>query len=268
MPKFTKKRKRSRKSPYPPTKYEHKGSSRSGYSASSMRGSINSRSGGFLGIEKKFVDLHLNNHLISNSANASGYECQPANNHLCLNAVGSGSGESQRDGRHIQAVSLNVRGIVDWGRTDAAVVAREECYITVWVVKDTQTNGATISSENVLKNSNGNTIMAPFVHNNLENTSRYRIMGKKTLKLTPKLAVSNTEVPVEVAGDQAAYDHNNSIGMMQSKFEFYFNLDERISYKSTGTTVADIVDTSYHVLAAASHTGPRMFYASRFRYIG
>ena len=74
----------------------------------------NVRTGGFLGIELKFLDCAWNSVTINTSTDGSSGELQPSSG--CTSAISvpaQGDGESQRDGRKYTIKSMWLNGIVE-----------------------------------------------------------------------------------------------------------------------------------------------------------
>lgn len=88
--------------------------SRSRAVRSARRSLANQRTGGFLGIEYKFLDCAWNAVVLNTSTDGSSGEMQPSSG--CTNAISvpaQGDGESNRDGRKYCIKSIWVSGIID-----------------------------------------------------------------------------------------------------------------------------------------------------------
>lgn len=70
---------------------------------------LNTRVGGFLGIEKKFQDYQVDSSIVGTVASSVN---DPTSSVNCLNAVAQGDGQSSRDGKEIRMLSLDIRGTV------------------------------------------------------------------------------------------------------------------------------------------------------------
>ncbi len=216
----------------------------------------NARTGGFLGQELKFYDTSLAGSAITAPTGATGGEHDPSAT-ILLNTVVQGDGEQQRDGRKIVMKSLYVNGNVvmvpqaNQTATDAASV------IYIAVVLDTQTNGATIASEDVFTNVSADALLAPMMMRNLQQSSRFRILGSKRFTMqNPNLSWDGTNL--EQQG-------------LNRPWSFFINLKNMsVLYKGTTETVANIVDNSLHIVAFTNSTAltPLLYYNSRLRFVG
>lgn len=138
----------------------------------------NPRTGGYLGIESKFLDCAWDVVAIASSGDGSGGELQPSSG--CTNAISipaQGDGEAQRDGRQYCITSVYVSGVVN---TSAAAGSTEALGYYFALVLDTQANGATIVSENVYLNPSTNSnAMLPQPLRNLQYSKRFRILDRQ-----------------------------------------------------------------------------------------
>lgn len=138
----------------------------------------NARIGGFLGLERKFLDCAWNGVAIASSTDGSGGELQPSSG--CSDAISvpaQGDGESQRDGRKYCIKSVYVSGtifttpIADQGDS---LMTRGYYFA---LVLDKQANGGTMVTENVFVNpSTSTSAILPQPLRNLQNSTRYRIL--------------------------------------------------------------------------------------------
>ena len=143
----------------------------------------NIRTGGFLGIETKFFDNACVNFTIPSPTDASGGEAQPTITvSQCLSSPAQGDGEQNRDGRRITAKSMFINGVVTIATQADQTNADIMPTVYIAVVLDTQTNAATIVSENVFQNTGANAILAACPVRNMSNTRRYQILKKKVIK--------------------------------------------------------------------------------------
>ncbi len=141
----------------------------------------NPRTGGFLGIELKFLDTAWNGVLIAGSTTGADGEMQPSTG--CTNAISvpaQGVGESQRIGRKYTIKSFWLSGLVDTTASTGVAAASEALGTYCALVLDKQANGATIVSENVYINpSTSAGAMMPQPLRNLQNSKRFRILASR-----------------------------------------------------------------------------------------
>lgn len=217
------------------------------------------RTGGFLGQELKFYDTSLSNATISAPTDASGGELDPSAT-VVFNSVDQGDGEQQRDGRRITMKSLYINGTITVGAQSGQSAADEPAHIYLAVVLDTQTNGATIVSEEVFENQSGVAGLASSPMRNLQYVDRFKVLGSKKLTLQSP----------NMANDTGATGGVIQAGIMRP-FKFYVNLkDVVVTYKGTTASVANITDNSIHLIGYTSNTtlAPKMNYNARLRFMG
>jgi len=253
-----------RKSPY--KKYnryrtKYKGRYRKSVAAEVKR-VLNGRTGGFVGLEKKFFDTSLQS-AINSPTDATGGEEDPTTLN-CLNCPAQGDGESQRDGRQISMHSINIKGNVfipaQTNQTAADVVPD----IFIALVCDKQTNGSQMNSEDCFTNPAANNSLAAQPFRNLEYVQRFQVL--KTVRIASK----------NIAGAmQPVFDGTNiEVQGAQIPFSMYVNLKGmKVNFISgqTSSVIAAIADNSLHVIAYASNAsslGPTIQYASRLRFVG
>lgn len=220
------------------------------------RSSLNARSGGFLGIEKKFYDTTLVAGVVNSSATMASMENDPASVN-CLNGVDQGDGESQRDGRKIAMDSIQVSGHVripaqiDQTSLDLAPVVK------VYLVLDKQTNGAQLNSEDVFVNPGASTATSDAPFKNLQYDSRFQILGVRTFTCPP-IPATWDGTNMEASGVTLPFSIYKSLKGMQ------------VTFKGTTAGVANIVDKSLHIIACcnAQNSAPTLYYNSRLRFRG
>ncbi len=216
----------------------------------------NRRTGGFLGIETKFYDQKLVAKALIATADGSGIETDPSAT-ILLNTTTQGDGEQQRDGRRMIMKSIFVTGTVTIPPAGDQTVNESVPNISIWMVLDTQTNGATIVSENVFLNPTADGQGATSLLRNLQFSSRFKILAKTNFTMpTPS-----------TAGDSTNFDQQG----VTRKWSMYVDLKNLpVLFSNTTETVANITDNSLHILASATSTtmGPVLTYNSRLRFVG
>lgn len=218
----------------------------------------NARTGGFMGIETKFLDVYASSIALAAPTDCSGGEIQPEGGCTnCISCPAQGDGQSNRDGR-----AITMRSIFVSGRVDPTVLSDQaDCtYVpTVFValVQDTQTNGATIVSEQVFTNPNDIAATNGYPLRNLEYSSRYRVLDHATVSLAPAYSMT---------------DGANTGSLMATGKTFTLSWNRPIPMKMASTTadVANVIDNSLHIIAFATSTGfsPKISYTSRMRFVG
>lgn len=215
-------------------------------------GSLNARTGGFTGIEKKFVDYEYDGALVETVA---GSEADPTTA-LCLSAVAIGNGESERDGRKIILKDIFVNGYIRI-TTLAGASAIRGGMVKVCLVLDTQTNGAQLNAEDVfIDPSNSNLDAMTF--RNLQQQQRFKVLKQMLL----------TIVPTAGGGDGAVNDF--------SPITVPFRLAKQglaipVNHTGTDATIGSIADNSLHLIVVGSPptmSPGNVRYSSRCRYVG
>ncbi len=221
---------------------------------------LNPRIGGFLGIEVKFYDQKLIDNALTAPTDATGGEHDPSATVL-LNTVTQGDGESQRDGRKITMRSIYVDGIINCAKQASQSSGDNATGIFIALVLDTQTNGATISSEDVFVNAGGNALTAATPFRNLQFTKRFKVLATRRFIIQD----ANMANATSFSADSGIIANG-----VQKRFKMFKNLNIETQYSGTTETVANITDNSLHIVAWCTDTGmaPKISYSSRLRYVG
>jgi len=128
-------------------------------------------------------------------------------------SLAQGTGESQRVGRLVRVKSIQLRGTVTY-QPGAATTTPLKFSTYVWIVLDKQANGAAPLSTDIFT-----TVDAAGDMINLDNSSRFKILAKKTIEF-------------HSAGD---------IVVTQSrKLEHYMRCDIPIDYSSTTGAITEV----------------------------
>lgn len=219
----------------------------------------NLRTGGYMGLEKKFFDASYSAALTV-STDMTGLEADPATL-LSLNCPAQGDGEQNRDGRQIAMDSIMLHGTVLIPTQSDQTAADILPDVMIALVLDTQTNAAQMQSEDVFVNPSAtfNTATVPFV--NLENTHRFRILAKHYINAAEWSVVPAYDgTNMEQQGAIVSFKMWKSLKGLKTNF---------ISGQTT-SVVAAIADNSIHVVAVANSTStaPVLTYQSRLRFYG
>ncbi len=207
------------------------------------------------GVELKFYDTFLVNDSLTAPADATGAEHDPSAT-ILLNTVVQGDGESNRDGRQIIMKKISLRGVIKSQRQADQIAADNAPFFYLALVLDTQTNGATISSENVFLNPGANAILASSPFRNLRFIKRFQVL--KTLVIKGE--------QLEMAFDGTNLEQNGVI----IPWEMHANLGNlEVNYSGTSETVTSITDNSLHLIAYANDIDqiPTISYNCRLRFV-
>lgn len=144
----------------------------------------NLRTGGFLGLELKFLDCAWNTVTINTSTDGSSGEVQPSSGCTgCISVPAQGDTESSRDGRKYTIKSVYLTGVINSTALTDQADAADDFGVFAALVLDTQANGATLVSENVYINPGTSSFcILPQPLRNLQNSKRYRILASKYIR--------------------------------------------------------------------------------------
>lgn len=225
-----------------------------------FRRTRNFRTGGFLGIEYKFLDCAWNGVAVNASTDGSSGEIQPSTGCTnCISVPAQGDGESNRDGRKYTIKSVWVSGVIDLTALPDQNDAVDMSGFVMALVLDTQANGATIVSEDVFLNPSTSAVaMVPQPLRNLQNSKRFKILAIQHCPIT---------------GAYAMTDGANTASLnAQVKPIVNLSWKGNIVCDSIGTTadVASASDNAIHLIgynAAGGITG-NFYGKSRVRFVG
>lgn len=175
---------------------------------------------------------------------------------LCVPTVGAAL--NQRVGRKIQIRKIKVHGTVSVATQNAQSTADSACKVRLILVQDMQTNATQMTAAQLLNDATAvSTTINAFQNPN--NFGRFRVLKDKTITIgNLNLAGSPTTADVIQAGTRINF-----------KFAVNFKVPVQVHFNATnGGTVADIVDNSFHIIAAADNVAyaPTLLYYSRVCY--
>lgn len=226
-----------------------------------VRRVLNRRTGGFIGMEKKFFNASRTIPLTA-PTDATGGECDPTTL-LCLNCPAQGDGEQNRDGRQIGMDAIYIKGMISMASQANQTATDTLPHIMIALVLDTQTNGAQLNSEDVYENPSGFATLASQPFRNLENNQRFKVL--QTVSIEPKDIASAI---------QPVYDGTNIEQQgVTVPFTMYKKLNGmKVNFLTGQTTsvISAIADNSLHIVAYTSNTSlaPALLYNSRLRFVG
>ncbi len=223
---------------------------------------MNPRTGGFTGIELKFLDCAFNGNAILSSATWAGGEMQPTTGcTLCISCPAQGDGEQHRDGRRFVMKSIYVNGCVDSTPANDQPAPFQSSAVFFALVLDTQANAATIVSENVYVNNSSSGICAPYPLRKLEFSQRYQVLDRQY-----------AGGKIVVAAPDHATNSSTNANIPCTRTAIKLSWSGNIAVNCTGTTadVASVADNAIHVLAICEDTvhTPNFFGQSRMRFVG
>lgn len=204
--------------------------------------------------ERKYFDSYNSTFLAQANANWDTTVKDPATLNT-LFAPTTGNDISNREARNVYVHTIRIKGYLRISG-DLSTVNLPKCpTVRIILVIDKQTNGTQMTGNNLMASSTGDSILA-FV--NTANFGRFEILKDKMIQLDfPISAVSAT---------------NTSFPNTQRYFKIKhtFKTPLRINFNSNdGGTVADIVDNSFHIVAAKTEApGVAMVYNCRVGFTG
>jgi len=179
-------------------------------------------------------------------------------NPLCLIAPTVGAGLNQRVGRKITVRKIKIHGTVAVPAQAAQAGGDAASKIRIALVQDLQTNAAQMTGANLYNNATeAATTIGSFQNPN--NFGRFRVLKDKMFQIgNLNLAGSPTTADVIQNGTKVNF-----------KFAVNFKKPVEVHFNATnGGTVADIVDSSFHIVAGCDSTAvaPTLAYYSRVCY--
>lgn len=201
----------------------------------------NKRTGGLLGIETKFFDTTWSAVTIPVSSDATGGEIQPSVP-LTANALTvprQGDGESDRDGRSFVVKSIWASGMINYVTNQDEADAKSAPWVFLALVLDTQTNGATINSEDVFTLTNPKEVV-PQPRRNLQNNKRFKVLASA--------CYGPHGVYAQIDGASTASQNV----MRNTPFNLTWKGDLKVEMGGTTSAVTNVKDNSVHLIGFSS----------------
>lgn len=188
----------------------------------------------------------------------AGAEADPATvNTLCAPVLGSDI--NQRIGRRIDVLAIKIRGTINVPPQTAQTATDAAPTIRLLLVQDNQTNAAQLNSEDVLES--GDATQAVFMFQSTKFFGRFRVLKDKLITLmNPNMQT--------LSATNASFEQNALVRSVKMSIKFIKPV--RINFNAVnGGTVADIIDTSFHVLCGTNSTefAPTLAYKVRTVYV-
>lgn len=179
-------------------------------------------------------------------------------NPLCLIAPITGSALNQRVGRKISVRKIRCNMTVSVAAQAAQAVADTSCKVRLILVQDMQTNAGQMTGAQLFNDGTGAATVINS-YQNPNNFGRFRVIKDKML------TISN----LNVAGVPGSTDVIQASYRVNLKWNVNFKAPIDCHFNATnGGTVLDIVDNSFHILAATDSTAyvPTLSYYARVAY--
>lgn len=212
----------------------------------------NSRTGGFLGVEYKFLDTELVGAGLTtswNTHNPTGTGCTNS-----LSVPQQGDGESQRDGKNYVITSIHLRGSVWIEQQEAQAAPESQHRIRVILYQDTQTNGAEATATDIMDSGHTNDTLA---FRNLQYSKRFKIWMDKTMVVVPAIT------------SEASNVFSNGRAMRNFTYNKKFKVPIKVSCNGTTANVNVCVDNNFGIAAIADTSSDvGLDYNCRVRFVG
>lgn len=212
----------------------------------------NARTGGFNGIELKFIDYEVTNTALSDAW--AGGEANPGGIG-CLSATAIGDTESSRDGRVYTLKSIDIQGYLVVPQALAQAGMADDESVKLALVLDNQTNATALSAEHVfLAATNPVNSMR-----NLQYIKRFQVLSEKNLHIL----AARTNVGV---GNAATY--SNAEARLPFRIKKSFPKGIQVNCGGSTAVVASITDKCLSLIACSTSTNVKISYVSRVRFVG
>lgn len=167
-----------------------------------------------------------------------------------------GAGINERVGRKIKLMKLKVRGYIEIPKQSVSATSDDSTFIRIMLVKDCQTNATQMQAAQLMSGaSDAHITIASF--QSTENFGRFTVLKDKM-------------IPIGNANMTGAAGAIEQSGLVRPfKFNITFKYPVLINFNGTsGGTIADIVDNSFHIVAATNllALAPKIVYYSRACY--
>lgn len=220
---------------------------------------LNARTGGLLGIEKKFLDIPMTPRALVAPTDAAGAELPPTSVVTgCYSAPAQGDGPTNRDGNRIVVVECSAKGTINVNAQVDQTAADTVCYVYLAMVQDMQTNGVQLNSEDVFTNPAASAVTAANPFRNMSYTRRFKLLAYKVCKLPiPTLTYDGTNIE-------------------QTGFNYPVNLKWKgkmpVTFTTASTTadIANVTDNSIQIVGFCNNTSlaPVVLWNVRTRFYG
>jgi len=220
---------------------------------------LNRRTGGLLGIEKKYLDTSYALANLTAPTDMSGMEINPTTGCTgCLSAPPTGNAFNTRDGAKIQVKSVLVKGVIVVIPQINQASLDTACIVNISLVMDRQTNGATLDSESVYSNLSANATQNCNALRNPSFVERFKVLKNVSFTL-PQLTAAFDSANIEVAGTTIAFTISKKLDM-----------PVKFTTGSTTADVANVIDNSLHIIAWVNNTSyaAQLGFNARIRFYG
>ncbi len=212
--------------------------------------SKNRRTGGFRGIEVKFVDAQRS----STAMTVAWTSIAPSAGIVgCISCPQQGVGESQHLGRTFYIKSIFVRGTIRISNDETLTNPQNNVDWRVALVLDKQTNGSAATGPLVMDAGAVNDVLS---FRNLQNSHRFSILRDTGRRIIRPHNVNLGAINLF------------AIGETRQGFSFNYVFKKPLKVRTDGTAadVANVTDFALILVGVCSVVGPDISYDSRMRY--
>ena len=244
---------------------------RGGRGVTSMLAMKKARTTGIKGVgkdETKYVDGYLDYtaiHEIGHDETWADCELNPRQQtavYGCLPMPRQGDNYSDRDGRKIYVKHIFIKGVINVSQANTVTQATNNPIFRIIVVKDTRTNGTSLSAENVMGPGLGSDGQATLTSDSgvqafssPDGWGRYEIVKDRTFKAVNNQAFND--------GTDGAVNGYAIPFRMKVKCNCYVN------FCDTPGAIASVIDNSWHVIGAVGNgLNPNISYQARTAFVG
>ncbi len=215
----------------------------------------NIRTGGFTGMENKFLDCEISATTVTTSwaaHNPAGVGCTDS-----LSVPAQGVTESNRIGRVYTINQVMVQGVVEMAAQESVAAPIQDHRIRIIIYWDQQTNSAAATTTDIM-DAGGSDDITGF--RNLQNTHRFRVLYDKTLVFRYPGQTNEGAVNLFAHGKKVI------------PFKFYKKCNIKVQCDATTADVSSCTDNNIG-LGAIAEAGPvaqqpTIRYSSRIRFTG
>lgn len=218
----------------------------------------NIRTGGYVGVAKKYVDTWNTGTAMVAPTDAAGGELDATGVTVGalsqLLGIVQGDGPTFRDGENVRWTSIQLQGTVTCAPQVDQTAIDVGTKVFLALVLDTQTNAAQLNSEDVYSNPSASAANAPHPLRDMQRTKRFKVLRTWTHEFMPP-AVSYDGTNIEQGG-------------LIWSFDCYINLDITQQYVSNSSVISSIQDNSFHLIGYTNSTAlaPTVQYLCRGRF--
>lgn len=212
----------------------------------------NFRSGGFLGIENKFLDTELTSTALAvtwQALNPTGTGCTNS-----LSVPAEGDGESARDGREYIINSVHIKGAFARAATEGGVAPQDQDVVRAVLYIDHQSNGAEATATNIMDGGGTSDWLA---FRNLQYTKRFTVLADKMFVIRPPLV-----------NEGAANAFANQLTYVPFKMNKVFKKPLKVMCNATSANVSSCVDNNIGIAFVSSSVNVTVQYQGRVRFSG